>query len=32
MFVSSRRFLGSGFGGKLFPWPHTAMPQLPHDD
>ncbi|MGA2727409.1 MAG: xanthine dehydrogenase family protein molybdopterin-binding subunit [Terracidiphilus sp.] len=19
------RFLGSGFGGKLFPWPHTAM-------
>ena len=19
------RFLGSGFGGKLFPWPHSAM-------
>ena len=19
------RFLGSGFGGKLFPWPHCAM-------
>jgi len=19
------RFIGSGFGGKLFPWPHTAM-------
>src|SRR5258708_8580165 len=20
------RFIGSGFGGKLFPWPHSAMP------
>lgn len=22
------RFLGSGFGGKLFPWPHTALAAL----